>query len=162
MKNRRNGFTIVELLIVIVVIAILATISIVAYTGIQARAHDTKRASDINQIKKALVAYNIMNGGVRGVPGYNSDGNALHSGWDTSTDANWLFFLRADYGNMPIDPSNTLPVSGNPSQLGNRAYYYYCYGAGSGPSPATANVRLGYHKSNGTQVNEDFAVTNCI
>ena len=34
LRQRQGGFTIVELLIVIVVIAILATISIVAYNGI--------------------------------------------------------------------------------------------------------------------------------
>lgn len=36
-----SGFTIVELLIVVVVIAILAAITIVAYNGIQNRVHDT-------------------------------------------------------------------------------------------------------------------------
>lgn len=38
LQTNQKGFTIVELLIVIVVIAILAAISIVAYTGIQNRA----------------------------------------------------------------------------------------------------------------------------
>lgn len=37
-KHKQSGFTIVELLIVIVVIAILASITVVAYTGIQDRA----------------------------------------------------------------------------------------------------------------------------
>ena len=37
-----NRFTIVELLIVIVVIAVLATISVVAYTGVQDRAQQSK------------------------------------------------------------------------------------------------------------------------
>lgn len=40
-RARRGGFTIVELLIVIVVIGILAAISIVAYNGIQNRSNDT-------------------------------------------------------------------------------------------------------------------------
>lgn len=43
-KNKQNsGFTIVELLIVIVVIGILAAITIVAYNGVQQRARDMTR-----------------------------------------------------------------------------------------------------------------------
>ena len=57
MKKSKSGFTIVELLIVIVVIAILAAISIVAYNGIQARAKDGERLSEIRSIEKALALY---------------------------------------------------------------------------------------------------------
>ncbi|WP_120005050.1 prepilin-type N-terminal cleavage/methylation domain-containing protein [Nesterenkonia muleiensis] len=45
----QRGFTIVELLIVIVVIAILAAITVVAYTGVQNRAEETKLQSDLRQ-----------------------------------------------------------------------------------------------------------------
>lgn len=60
--TRRSGFTIVELLIVIVVIAILAAISIVAYTGIQSRAHDAALQSDANAIRKVMQMYYSDNG----------------------------------------------------------------------------------------------------
>lgn len=50
----KSGFTIVELLIVIVVIAILATIAIVAYRGIQARAGAAAVASDLRSTEKAF------------------------------------------------------------------------------------------------------------
>ena len=52
--RQTKGFTIVELLIVIVVIAILATITIVAYNGIQNRANDTAIQSDLNNFAKSI------------------------------------------------------------------------------------------------------------
>jgi general secretion pathway protein G len=61
-SNKQSGFTIVELLIVIVVIAILAAITIVAYNGIQNRARDTDRKADMAALAKALHLYNVDNG----------------------------------------------------------------------------------------------------
>ena len=62
-KNKQNntGFTIVELLIVIVVIGILAAITIVAFNGVQQRARDAERTSDIKQLKKALEVFYAEN-----------------------------------------------------------------------------------------------------
>ncbi len=62
-KRKQSGFTIVELLIVIVVIAILAAITIVAYNGIQQRARDSQRKSAVAAIQKALEMYRVDNGG---------------------------------------------------------------------------------------------------
>jgi general secretion pathway protein G len=57
LKRKQGGFTIVELLIVIVVIGILATLVIVTFTGIQQRARNTKRQTDINAIASHIEAY---------------------------------------------------------------------------------------------------------
>lgn len=54
---KRRGFTIVELLIVIVVIAILAAITIVAYNGIQQRSRVTALWTGIVQVNKSLHLY---------------------------------------------------------------------------------------------------------
>lgn len=51
----KKGFTIVELMIVIVVIGILAAITIVAYTGVQSRAQDTARQAESKQIESAVL-----------------------------------------------------------------------------------------------------------
>lgn len=52
-----KGFTIVELLIVIVVIGILAAIVVVAYNGVQNRAKSTQVVTGVNQYVKAFVSY---------------------------------------------------------------------------------------------------------
>lgn len=60
--TRQKGFTIVELLIVIVVIGILATLVIVTFAGIQQRARDTQRQTDVNAIQGHVEAYYAQTG----------------------------------------------------------------------------------------------------
>jgi len=56
LKQRQSGFTIVELLIVIVIIGILATLVIVTFSGVQQKARDSERKTDINAIASQLGA----------------------------------------------------------------------------------------------------------
>ncbi|MBL8032032.1 MAG: type II secretion system protein, partial [Candidatus Doudnabacteria bacterium] len=62
MYKRRNGFTIVELLIVIVVIGILAAIALNSYAGIQRNARNQQNVSLAQAWHKALLAYAVANG----------------------------------------------------------------------------------------------------
>jgi len=55
--DKESGFTIVELLIVIVIIAILAALVIVAYNGIQNRARAAQYQTDAQVILKKMEAY---------------------------------------------------------------------------------------------------------
>ena len=57
----RKGFTIVELLIVIVVISILAAITIVAYNGISNHAKIASLQSTLSQASKKIEAYKVQN-----------------------------------------------------------------------------------------------------
>jgi prepilin-type N-terminal cleavage/methylation domain-containing protein len=61
-KNKQTGFTIVELLIVIVVIGILAAITIVAYNGVQRKAQASVATSASTQSAKKLALYQADNG----------------------------------------------------------------------------------------------------
>jgi len=56
-QNQARGFTIVELLIVVVVIAILAAITVVSYNGIQNRTHDTAIQSDLRNFGQKVNLY---------------------------------------------------------------------------------------------------------
>ena len=62
MNKSRSGFTIVELLIVIVVIGILAAITVVAYRGIQSRAQSAAALSVVDSYQKVLEMYKATNG----------------------------------------------------------------------------------------------------
>lgn len=59
--KQKHGFTIVELLIVIVVIGILATIGVVAYNGISARAKVAQKKSEVSQIQKQIEVGTVDN-----------------------------------------------------------------------------------------------------
>jgi len=61
LKNKK-GFTIVELLIVIVVIGILATLVIVTFTGIQQKGRNSQRQTDINAVDSHIEAFNAQYG----------------------------------------------------------------------------------------------------
>ncbi len=119
-KCHSSGFTIVELLIVIVVIAVLASITIVAYNGIQARSRDSKRIEKVKSIARALELYRIDNGryppiqdgsGAEGVCGSQTENWGHCDRSKTLTDA------LAPY--MQIDPTSL----SNATQ-GNYYYYY--------------------------------------
>ncbi len=54
MKRKRFGFTIIELMVVIVVIGVLAGLSIMAYNRVIDNARSTQRETDMNQLIKAI------------------------------------------------------------------------------------------------------------
>lgn len=63
-EPKQSGFTIVELLIVIVVIGVLAAITIVAYNGMQARAQTSKINTDLAEFSKAIQAARLNTGNI--------------------------------------------------------------------------------------------------
>lgn len=61
MSRHKQAFTVVELLIVIVVIGILATLTIIAYSGVQNQAKTAAIKSDISSVARKLAEYKIRN-----------------------------------------------------------------------------------------------------
>jgi type II secretion system protein G len=97
-RPRTQGFTIVELLIVVVVIAILAAITIVAYNNIQDRAKFSAMQTDLRSIATALELYKTDNLGYpktigQGLSGCTSD----WCGWDQVTGDSFIPGLSPKY-----------------------------------------------------------------
>lgn len=105
MKRNEGGFTIIELIIVIVVIAILATIGGLAYNGAQQRARDTETASDVKHYKDALGAYLAFKGSYPSVSAPVCLGQGYPSGkcWlsEVSEDAAFMEALKQYSDTLP-------------------------------------------------------------
>ena len=131
MTKSRSGFTIVELLIVIVVIAILATISLVAYRGIQKRAAETALQSDLRQAATFLEDHSITNGSypttTDAIPGSAGTSYQITA---SSGDTYCLTATTPTAGASPYHISKTGGVVAGPCQG-------HTYG---GPAPAGVNI----------------------
>jgi len=135
MKKTTSGFTIVELLIVIVVIGILAAITIVAYSGIQARSRDAARKNDLAGAVKALeiraLDYDTplhsgssCPGGTAGSGWFSQTGVALNSGDYGPNSAAMCLRSMSNTSSTFIDPSGaTSCVASSPSTC---FAYLYC------------------------------------
>jgi len=127
-RAKQKGFTIVELLIVIVVIGILAAITIVAYNGIQDRSKFTRARSDFNAMQKGLEMYKANYGGYPLTP---SDG--------------WIWSHNSPTGYIPgivSEFANTLPTIAD----GSGMYLYRSIGG--------AEYKIIKHKSGGIVAGE--------
>lgn len=112
MKNifKQKGFTLVELLIVISIIGVLATLLMSNFIGVRQRARDAQRKSDLRQIQSALEIYRSDNGSYpTTVP--NCSSSIKSSDCSTST------YMQ----NVPHDPNGAGSYNG-----GN--YYYQSNG----------------------------------
>ena len=97
-----RGFTIVELLIVIVIIGIIAAIVIIAYGGIQDRANNQQTESAITAYKKALIQYATDNGSypVNSTSSSCLGEPAYSNCWPAGTNATFNNAIRPYLGNV--------------------------------------------------------------
>ena len=108
-QTSRHGFTIVEMVIVIAVIAILATIVSVAYLGIQEQARNTKLK---DAASKVVGAIQLFYSKYERMPRGGSDSTvAIGSGTECAGGANG-WFAKATYGANGCTLEDTLIASG--------------------------------------------------
>lgn len=61
-ERSRSGFTLIELLVVISIVAVLSTVGLTIFSGIQSKARDSNRKSDLRILAIALELYYQKNG----------------------------------------------------------------------------------------------------
>jgi prepilin-type N-terminal cleavage/methylation domain-containing protein len=98
LKTER-GFTIVELLIVVVIIGILAAIVIVAYNGVTNRAKTSKSQATASSIVKKIEAYNAENGAYA----------ATYAALNSPSTASW--YIPAASYNFKAGPNNDVAAT---------------------------------------------------
>lgn len=125
----RRGFTIVELLIVVVIIAILAAVTVVAYNGVRARAQAAQIADEFKTIEKALLLYKHT----LGLSSWPTDNDATY--WTGNANPSFTAIIAAQPSfreflqSVPLAPIGT----GNPYAFDNDLDTYNgCSNASSG------------------------------
>ncbi len=116
-NSSQKGFTLLELLLVIVIIGILSSFMIVNYIGVRQRARDAKRKADLRQIQSALELYRSDQGSYlthTTFPYQLNTTNCVTSNAFTGGTATYMKLI-------PCDPSGT-------SYWNNGNYYYYSNG----------------------------------
>lgn len=74
--KHRSGFTVVEVIVVVVAIAILAGIGTVTYTGLQRQARDDERLADVDVMSLYLETHNEQNGSYPGITQFYTGGGS--------------------------------------------------------------------------------------
>ena len=127
LKQKQSGFTIVELLIVIVIIGILAGLVITTFVGIQARGRDSERQTDINAIQKQLEAY------YANVGAYPTLANITSSTWREGNN------FKLDPKALQ-DPTGKTDIAGNVASSTNKTTYGYVTTASCGQATNDSGV----------------------
>ena len=123
-RKTRRGFTLIELLVVISIIGILASLTLVSYTGAQRQVRDTQRKSGLGQMKAPLEAYFSTFGKYPSTGGGWWGECSLYGSHPTSGPNGYIPGLAPDFiEELPRDPRSS--QSYHPCNNGGATCYLY-------------------------------------
>ena len=153
MRKSTSGFTVVELLIVIVVIGVLAAITIVAYTTMQQKARDAQRKQDVATIVKALKLYEPDNGPMGSGSGCGAGGGGNgyfnYNYGSPGSDMNECLKAAKVISSTIADPQNTATCT-TPGLTCRKYMKYTCTQSGALTTYVFANLETVGHTSTDT------------
>lgn len=120
-KRSLLGFTLIEILVVISIIAVIVTIAIVSYTTINKQSRDTKRKSDLEQLRSSLEMFRSDRGYY---PSVGMGSWTLASGLNTGDPTTGL--VSTYISGVPADPKSSQAYYYTGTSLVGSNYYGYC------------------------------------
>jgi prepilin-type N-terminal cleavage/methylation domain-containing protein len=159
-RRTQRGFTLIELVVVISILAILSGVLVPRVTNHLRASRDARRLADINAVREAIEQYYQDKGGY---PAPNS--NSSYGGWDVSSDSDFIHVLTEE-GYLNEDARDPL----NDATFHYRYYVYakdsygcvgsasfYVLGIRSFESSDFAARNKGYFACSGRNWNDEFA-----
>ena len=155
-----RGFTLIELVVVISILAILSGVLVPRVSSHLRAARDARRLADIKAVRAAIEQYYADKGSY---PSPNA--NSSYGGWDVSSDGDFIGVLR-DQGYLDADaadPTNDVTyhyryyvyAKGSYGCVGDSDYYVL--GIRSFESPEFAATNRGYFECSGRNWTNEFA-----
>mgnify|MGYP003595653100 FL=1 len=135
----RRGFTIVELLIVVIVIAILASIAVFSYGSIRQQANAARTAHAASTYNRALLTYHVLHGAYPAITsgggvclgtGYtdrNSDGigDCGETAWPVREDVGFNTQLKTLISSTPLANDSLVKMPYQTSTWAGATFHYF-------------------------------------
>ena len=159
-KGLRQGFTLIELVVVIAILAVLAGVLVPRVSNHMSSARDARRLSDIKAVRRAVEQYYMDKGNY---PAANTNGS--YGGWDVSHDGNFIDVLRDEgyLDELAADPINDATYHYRYYVYNQGSYgcvggsQYYVLGIRNFESPDFADKNVGFFKCASRDWGSEFA-----
>ncbi len=115
----KKGFTLIEILVAVTIIAVLVSIGVVSYASVNKRSRDAKRKGDVEQLRSALEMYRSDIGS------YPSPGSGSWADASGLSTVLVPIYIPA----IPSDPKSTQVYRFRATNISGGNYYGYCLSA---------------------------------